>query len=195
MNALIQSQDFSLSRNNSKVDDDGLCCVEGCSNSIKVVYTKLCNMHYKREKRTGKIGSPCRLKSPSGSGHINSTGYVQVYSEGKLTYEHIVVAEKALGKKLPNGAQVHHFDENKSNNRNSNLVICQDEKYHRLIHVRTRAYNETGHADYLKCPYCKKYDPPKKLKENKSGGYSFHPECHNISQRNRRKLKKGNNNE
>lgn len=60
----------------------------------------------------------------------NSVGYV---------YEHIVIAERALGHPLPDGAVVHHFDENKSNNGNGNLVICQDEAYHHLLHARQRA--------------------------------------------------------
>lgn len=44
-------------------------------------------------------------------------------------YEHILRAEKALGKLLPRGAQVHHHTA-------TQLVICQDQKYHRLLHKR-----------------------------------------------------------
>ena len=56
-------------------------------------------------------------------------------------FEHILVAEKAMGKYLPKGAVVHHIDENGLNNAPGNLVVCQDDSYHKLIHKRARALN------------------------------------------------------
>ena len=56
-------------------------------------------------------------------------------------FEHILVAEKALGKSLPIRIQVHHVDRNGLNNKNNNLVICQDQAYHSLLHVRQRRLN------------------------------------------------------
>jgi hypothetical protein len=53
-------------------------------------------------------------------------------------YEHILKAEKALGKPLPKGVEIHHVDENRRNNVNSNLVVCQDRAYHKLLHARAR---------------------------------------------------------
>lgn len=51
-------------------------------------------------------------------------------------FEHIVVAEKVLGKYLPEGAVVHHIDGNGLNNNNNNLVVCQDHAYHMTLHKR-----------------------------------------------------------
>lgn len=91
------------------------------------------------------------------------------------------IAEKALGKILPLGAVVHHFNERKDDDSNPNLIICHDENYHKLIHVRTRAFYACGNASYRKCPYCKKYDDPINLY------YSMHAhqECRKIYDKNR----------
>ncbi len=63
---------------------------------------------------------------------------------GRCVFEHILIAEKALGRPLPQGAQVHHVDENKLNNGPGNLVICQNVAYHKLLHVRTKVLRAGG---------------------------------------------------
>lgn len=60
---------------------------------------------------------------------------------------HVIKAEHALGKVLPDGAEVHHFDEDKSHNENSNLVICQDRSYHKLLHRRMKILRAGGNPD------------------------------------------------
>jgi len=101
---------------------------------------------------------------------------------GSQIREHVFVAQQALGRPLPSGAQVHHVNEVKSDNSRSNLVICPNEAYHRLLHSRTRAYDACGHADWLKCCYCGKYDAPENLviyKSSRPGGRDRgrHREC------------------
>lgn len=72
---------------------------------------------------------------------------------------HRVRAEKALGKPLPVGAQVHHPDEDKLN-LNSRLVICQDAAYHQLLHFRMRIKAAGGNPNTDRiCSRCKAVKP------------------------------------
>lgn len=79
----------------------------------------------------------------------NVNGYV---------WEHIAVVEAALGKPLPPRAEIHHVDEDKSNNAHGNLVVCPDRAYHMLLHKRAEALAATGNPDAHRCRYCSGYD-------------------------------------
>lgn len=68
---------------------------------------------------------------------------------------HVLVVEKALGKPLPPRAVVHHVDEDHQNNANRNLVICQDQGYHKLLHYRARIVRAGGNPNTDKfCADC-----------------------------------------
>lgn len=74
--------------------------------------------------------------------------------------EHIIVAESALGRYLPVGAEVHHVDEDSTNSANRNLVICQDNRYHKLLHVRARVVKAGGDPDTERiCATCQRLRP------------------------------------
>lgn len=129
-------------------------------------------------------------------GRILQLGYVLIKSpdhpranQGGYVREHILVAEEALGRPLPEGAVVHHVNEDPADNRPTNLVICQDQAYHKLLHQRMRAKAACGHADWRRCVYCKEYDDPENLYVY-SSAYASHRECNNADQRQRRALKK-----
>lgn len=103
-------------------------------------------------KRMGYVkGQPFRFL-PSHSRRVTRGAKVYrrqrvVGSKHGSVLEHVIVAEKALGKPLPAGAQVHHVDENRRNNANANLVICQDQTYHHLLHVRARVLRAGGNPN------------------------------------------------
>jgi hypothetical protein len=107
------------------------CKIKGCSKPVHV--RGWCWKHYTRWLRHG---DPLTMKRrENGQGSVGP--YRRVHVNGARQYDHVKIAEKALGHPLPKGAVVHHFDENKKNDKPSNLVICPDAKYHRLLHRRT----------------------------------------------------------
>ncbi len=118
-----------------------LCSVEGCNKPHEG--KGLCVMHLYRFKKHGTVELEPRF-GPVPKRTLNGSGYF-IFRDRKIKkirYEHIVIAEKALGKPLPKGAEVHHVDGNRANNDPRNLVICPNRAYHSLIEARTRAYNK-----------------------------------------------------
>ena len=92
----------------------------------------------------------------------NKRGYVR---------EDDLIAEKALGKPLPFGTLVHHHTPEQ-------LVVCQDQTYHMLLHRRQRAFETCGHANWRKCNFCHQYDIPEKLSlPKKPRGQTYHKSC------------------
>jgi len=71
---------------------------------------------------------------------------------------------------------VHHFNRVRSDNGNGNLVICEDQKYHMLLHQRARAYKATGCATARKCQFCDQWGIDLKISPN--GASARHLACH-----------------
>lgn len=150
------------------------CVADGCESISDHPVSGLCHMHYARNRRTGTTSSKSRK---DGSGTITSHGYIAVKVGSKKRQQHVLVAEAALEKSLPLGAEVHHVNENRQDNRNENLVVCPSRAYHKLIHTRSTALNECGNAGFRKCPFCKTYDDPLNMKHNTSSRYFYHNHC------------------
>lgn len=115
---------------------------------------------------------------------LDERGYVRLFSVGRnYRYEHVVVAEKALGRPLPKGVVIHHANEVKGDNRGENLVLCQDEAYHQLLHRRTRAFDECGHADWRQCNFCKGWSPPTEITVVPTNSSAHHKACRSAQRR------------
>lgn len=113
--------------------------------------------------------------------------YIKAYVPGRNVSEHVLIAERAIGKRLPAGAEVHHVDGNERNNRPTNLVICPDAGYHDLLHQRTNALNACGNANFRRCSYCQAYDDPVRLYINDHAYLCYHRNCRNAYLAARRK--------
>lgn len=122
-----------------------------------------------------------RSKTSHGYMLVKHPLHPKAFSNGYV-YEHILMAENALGHVLPLNALVHHVNEIKHDNRNSNFVICEDDAYHQLIHSRTDAFRATGSPHALRCSICQKWGfPEDDMHRVKRGdgyvGHSYHRAC------------------
>ena len=155
---------------------------------VKGQYNKFITGHQLRG-RSGKISGSWR-----GGTYTNDAGYVMITKRGHhrtvsngYVREHIVIAEKALGEKLPEGCQVHHHGDIADN---SKIVICQDQEYHYLLHIRAKALMECGDANKRKCKFCKQYDDVdnlhcRQIKTGKKGWNVYHLSCARVYDRKR----------
>jgi len=125
----------------------------------------------------------------NGGRYLDTKGYIYVLkpdhpntTKSGYIREHVFIASQVLGKPLPEGVVVHHHNEIPSYNKNSNLVICENDIYHRYLHVRMRALEACGDVKWRKCWICRKWDDPKNLYKNDST--YRHSSCYNNYRRN-----------
>lgn len=78
-------------------------------------------------------------ESTIGNRSISSHGYVRINIGGRRQYEHILIAEKVLGRALKKDERVHHINCDRSDNRPENLLICTH-AYHLALHARMRRH-------------------------------------------------------
>lgn len=152
----------------------GPCSVEGCDRVAEIPTKGMCEKHYRRVLRRGTAAA---TRAEPGAGTVTTYGYIAVGVDGGKKQQHVVIAERALGKPLPKGAEVHHINGDRSDNRHENLVICPSRAYHKMLHVRQDALEASGNPGFRKCPFCKAYDNPAAMVHNRSSRYYYHSAC------------------
>lgn len=103
----------------------------------------------------------------------NTNGYITYYipqhhladMSGKV-YEHMIMAEELLGRKLIDGEVVHHKDENRLNNSLDNLMVFKSRADHSAYHkgcdikldgdvyIAIHNYEGTKHNPKNTCLFC-----------------------------------------
>lgn len=106
----------------SKREAKSKCSVEGCDKgAYRLSPTVLCNMHWRRVRKSGQTGGADPLIA-RGTGWL-SNGYKYIYVDGTPIREHRYVMEQHLGRKLLPEETVHHIDGDKLNNSLENLEL------------------------------------------------------------------------
>jgi hypothetical protein len=78
--------------------------------------------------------SEAKVIRHAGAKSKQTGGYVFVrIGKGRRKLEHVLIAEKALGRALQKGEHVHHINCDPADNRNENLLICSC-AYHIALH-------------------------------------------------------------
>lgn len=128
------------------------CSVDGCCSSVTC--KGFCNVHYQRWHRTGSTER--KMVNWHGGRYRHEQGYIRVHiGNNEYRMEHVLKAEKALGKPLPADAVVHHMNGDPGDNETPwNLVVCPDQDYHLLLHRRAQAlgYEPIGGFKLAKKP-------------------------------------------
>ncbi len=115
------------------------CLYDDCTNLTSSKHG-LCIPHYKQRWYLNSVGrEELTVRTSKGRWIHKTTGYVLIEHNHRLEYEHRVLAEKALGKSLPNNVVIHHIGAPDDNHGWGKLVICPDQEYHMLLHKRMEA--------------------------------------------------------
>lgn len=116
----------------------------------------------------------------NGGRRISSGGYVQIFvssTEPRYRFEHDLIAERAVGHPLPSTSPVHHIDGIKTHNENTNLVICEDDRYHFELHRKAAVFRAGGDPwrDRL-CCFCKRPKPATEFYRNHHAVGFYNPD-------------------
>lgn len=114
--------------------------------------------------------------------------YKASWYEGKVVMVHRQRAQRALGRPLPPKVVVHHADG--STSPDAPLVICPDQRYHKLLHQRMRVLERGGRPNTdAYCSACAQIKPKPEFRIRRASGEP-NSECRKCSSSKRLRLRK-----
>jgi hypothetical protein len=121
-------------------------------------------------------GHAARLKPVTRPGVYPSVVAI-VDGQKRVRRAHRIRAERALGRPLPEGVEVHHADGTKR--ADAPLVICPDRAYHMLLHQRMRVVKAGGNPNTDRvCGRCRGVKPTTEFYPRADGNFGgFHSMC------------------
>ena len=162
--------------------DAGLCQC-GCGRDAPISTYTNARLGYRRGQPVRFIvgHNQCASNNSRWNGGLTKTkGYIVERSPGHprsgvrgYVPQHVLVAERALGRYLPLKAEVHHVNAIRHDNRGCNLVVCEDHGFHMLLHQRARAFSATGNPKARKCVYCSRWSLDLRVRGRKA----YHLPC------------------
>jgi hypothetical protein len=135
-------------RNRKTIFSETVLCACGCGLPTPLTtYNDVMRSDIKGEPRLCRAGHAARM--------MPAKSYRKVIGlNGSIALAHRVRAERALGRTLPGTSVVHHADG--SIDINAQLVICEDQAYHLLLHLRMRVRAVGGDPNTDKvCQVCR----------------------------------------
>ena len=106
------------------------CIIENCSNT-NIMAKGMCNAHYLRLKRYGRLHS---IKRPYGSGGFRKDGYKIISTKNGRILEHRHILEEHLGRKLNKSEIIHHINKDRTDNNIENMILTTHSS-HRSLHI------------------------------------------------------------
>lgn len=104
--------------------------------TIQTIYSRLKILGITKTNSESHMGQSPWNKA---NGHITKDGYRQVWHKGKPIREHLLVAEKMIGRKLNKGEVVHHINGIGHDNRPENLRVFKSQSEHMKHHAALKA--------------------------------------------------------
>jgi len=108
--------------------------------AMKRRITKKCERCGKGFETGGRIGKTTKIycsnrcsKMTQNGRTRREDGYIQISLPGKRVYEHRLVAEKMLGRKLKKGEVVHHINAVRDDNREENILVMTQKSHMKLV--------------------------------------------------------------
>jgi hypothetical protein len=121
---------------------------------------------------------------PEGSERqVHTDGYVEIKIAGKWMLKHRHVMKQKLGRRLLPKEVVHHRDEERSNNEEKNLILCESagrhvQQYHPEALKKLLAFKKAMGRRYQQHVYCKCGFQSRRIERN--GTFGNCPNCYSL---------------